>query len=290
MHPIQVFISSRESELKEEREAVEHAVIILWNNEKIPFKYWKWEHAKEIPSGKQADDVQSEGVKNSAIYVLILGEEYGNFEYGESPTHKEYDVACSEVEEDCILIYIKEVEEREDKLGKWIGKIKTKHTYKSFKDVTELQHFVEDKLRHLCFDRSFSLMEQNVKSDKDDIITKIYSKLWACEDGMRSLTNLRVFGGESNKSDKLKIAAKVATKFFEFYRINRIQLNQNVCDIIDKMDEKWKEAFVNIKLSPAIDPKGDIDRWIKAWEICNEEIPKLRYELEKEFRKLLKVK
>ncbi len=66
-----VFISSRLTELEEERAAVEEAVFELWNNENLPFMIWRWESAKEIPSGKHPDIVQSEGVKDSDIYVLI---------------------------------------------------------------------------------------------------------------------------------------------------------------------------------------------------------------------------
>jgi hypothetical protein len=131
-----VFISSRMKELSEERKTVEEAVSELWTHESLPFTIWVWEDAKEIPSGKHPDEVQSKGVRDSDIYVLILGSEYGDFEYGESPTHEEYDIACSEREEDCILIYIKEVgRRREEKLEKWIEEIKDRHTFKAFENV-----------------------------------------------------------------------------------------------------------------------------------------------------------
>ncbi|MHA1482660.1 MAG: DUF4062 domain-containing protein [Candidatus Heimdallarchaeaceae archaeon] len=146
-----VFISSRNEELAEEREVVEKAVFELWNHEDIPFKFWRSENAKEIPSGKNIDKIQSEAIKNSDIYILILGSEYGNSEYGESQTHKEYKDACSEVEEDCILIYIKDVEDRNEKVDRWIKEIKekNKHTYKIFKNSDELKNLVEKRLRNL---------------------------------------------------------------------------------------------------------------------------------------------
>ena len=145
-----VFISSRIDELKEEREKVKEGIHELWNQEDIPFKDWDWEEAKEIPSGKSPDKVQSEGVKDSDIYLLILGSEYGGFEYGESPTHKEYKLACSETEEDCILIYIKKVENREEKCDRWIKEIKEdKRTYKLFETQHDLKNLVKIRLRDL---------------------------------------------------------------------------------------------------------------------------------------------
>ncbi len=145
-----VFISSKLQELKEEREIVEKAVFELWNNEGLPFKCWRWEEcAKDIPSGKHPNEVQSEGVRDSDVYVLILCSEYGEFEYRKSPTHKEYDIACSKFEEDRILIYIKESGKREEKLEKWMGEIKNKHTTKLFKNPDELKDLVKTRLRDL---------------------------------------------------------------------------------------------------------------------------------------------
>ena len=146
---LNVFISSRLEELEEERKTIEKAVSELWNNENLPFTVWKWESAKEIPTGKHPDKLQSEGVRDSDIYVLILGSEYGDFEYRESPTHKEYDTACSELEEDCILLYVKEVGRREEKLEKWIEEIKNKHTFKSFVNPYQLKDLVKTRLRDL---------------------------------------------------------------------------------------------------------------------------------------------
>ncbi|MCK4733017.1 MAG: DUF4062 domain-containing protein, partial [Methanophagales archaeon] len=137
-------------ELSEERAAVEEAVSELWTHENLPFTIWRWEEAKEIPSGKHPDVVQSKGVRDSDIYVLILGSEYGDFEYGESPTQKEYDIACSEHEQDCILIYIKEVgRRREEKLEKWIEEIKNRHTFKAFENRDQLKDLVKTRLRDL---------------------------------------------------------------------------------------------------------------------------------------------
>lgn len=144
-----VFISSIIEELENERNAVKNAVSELWEHESLPFKCWNWEYAKEIPSGKDPDEVQTEGIIKSNIYILILGSEYGNYEYGESPTHKEYKIACSEIEKDSILIYLKEVKDRDKKLDKWISELKEKHTYKPFKNQDNLINLVKTRLRDL---------------------------------------------------------------------------------------------------------------------------------------------
>ncbi len=70
---LKVFISSRMNELEKERAAVEKAIFELWTHETLPFTIWRWERAKEIPSGKHPGEVQSKGVRDSDVYVLILG-------------------------------------------------------------------------------------------------------------------------------------------------------------------------------------------------------------------------
>jgi hypothetical protein len=150
-----VFISSRIRELEEERVTVEEAVKELKNNEDISYKTWRWETAsKERPSGYTPDEVQSKELKNSDVYLLILGAEYGP-EEGTSSTHKEYEEAHSEF--DCILVYVKNdentVKKREKRLRQWLERIAGEVTYKGFESTEELKAHVKDKLRALWHDK-----------------------------------------------------------------------------------------------------------------------------------------
>ncbi|MBE9593668.1 MAG: DUF4062 domain-containing protein, partial [Proteobacteria bacterium] len=144
-----VFISSRLEEL-EERVTVEEAVKELLNNDGIVYKTWRWEKAsKERPSGNTPDGVQSKELKNSDVYLLILGAEYGP-EEGISSTHKEYEEAHFEFDTECILVYVKNdedtVKKREERLKKWLERIAGEVTYKGFKSTEELKAHVKDKL------------------------------------------------------------------------------------------------------------------------------------------------
>ncbi len=171
--PQTVFISSRIDELKEERNNVEVGISELWNHEDIPFKVWDWGNAKEIPSGKSTDRIQSEGVRDSDIYVLILGSEYGNKEYGESPTHKEYDIACSELEKDCILIFIRKGGRIEEKLERWIEELKNKHTCKPFENPDQLKNLVKTRLRDLWSEEKWKANKVDADEKLPDIRVKV---------------------------------------------------------------------------------------------------------------------
>lgn len=88
-----VFISSRMKELSQERATVEEAVSELWTHENLPFTIWGWGDAKEIPSEKLLDKEQSEGAKDSDIYVLIyIKEVERRREYRED--RMEHEVYC----------------------------------------------------------------------------------------------------------------------------------------------------------------------------------------------------
>lgn len=175
---LQVFISSRSVELEKERDAVEYAINELRKNEDLPFDVWRSESAKEIPSGKHPDEVCSKGVRDSDIYVLILGSEYGGFKYKKSPTHKEYETACSEIKKDRILIYIKEVENREEKLERWIGAIKGEHTFKPFENSDQLKDSVKTRLRDIIFSKQkftiscYPEVSSNVPPDVADFVNR----------------------------------------------------------------------------------------------------------------------
>ena len=152
-----VFISSRIKEMENERDAVESVFVNLREKENINFISWRLEkESKTIPSAKSPDVVQSENLKESDIYLLILGSEYGR-KKGMSPTHKEYNEALFEIDKDCILIYAKNdedtVQKRDERLKKWIEEMRETRTCKPFKNVEELKIFVKNRLRHLWYEK-----------------------------------------------------------------------------------------------------------------------------------------
>ena len=254
---LKVFISSKLQELEKEREVVEEAVSELWNNENIPFTIWRWESAKEIPSGKHPDKVQSEGVKDSDIYVLIMGSEYGDFEYGESPTHNEYGIAGSEIEEDFILIYIKEVEDREENLDRWIKEIreKNKHTYKPFKNPDELKNLVKNRLRDLWNKRKGS-REVIIKSARH--VPELYysSSKNSCygEDFDADELNVEIRGDDKSKSF---IAFLISSIFYnktdydttiDDISLTAFTKDKETTTILDriKLDDEWKDFDTDV--------------------------------------------
>ena len=245
-----VFISSRVKEMEKERKAVVKAVSELGTQESLPLKDWTWESAKEIPSGKDSDEVQTEGITRSDIYVLILGSEYGDFEYGESPTHKEYKTACSQIERDCILIFYAEVEDREEKLDRWLSELKGKHTYKPFKNEDDLLNLVKNRLRDICNKRCVNI---EVIIKKALHVPQLYSRSSKSECYGESFDanklNIEIKGDDNSKSFiAFFISLLIHNKTDYNTTIDNINLtvcvkdkNMITLDRIKFENDKWKD-------------------------------------------------
>ena len=95
-------------------------------------------------SGLSPEELYSEEVINSDIYIGLIGSDYGSIlESGISPTELEYDL-YNKTHNDA-LIYIKEVDFRDDKTKEFIEKIGT-HSYTKFKDRYDLIKQIKESL------------------------------------------------------------------------------------------------------------------------------------------------
>jgi len=178
---IKIFISSRLEELKEERAAVAEAIEELQKNKNMPYKPWMWENeSKNMPIGHPTDKVQSGHLKDSRVFTLIVGAEYG-CEDGLSPSHKEYTEAVLKIDKDCILVYVKNdektVRNRDEKLNKFLESIKPGITYKKFENTEELGLFVRDRLTDLWMNKFKQVFEASPTTTPPDRIQIIQNLL-----------------------------------------------------------------------------------------------------------------
>ena len=94
--------------------------------------------------GTPPRDVYSEEVINSDIYIGLIGSDYGTpLESGISPTELEYDL-YNKTHNDA-LIYIKDVEFRENKTEEFIKKV-SNHSYTTFNNRYDLMNKIKKSL------------------------------------------------------------------------------------------------------------------------------------------------
>lgn len=136
-----IFVSSVRREFEQERKFIKQEI----ENDYILNRFFDVFLFEELSaSGSSPITLYSEEVINSDIYIGLIGSDYGSIlESGISPTELEYDL-YNKTHNDA-LIYIKEVDFRDDKTKEFIEKIGT-HSYKRFKNRYDLIELIKKSL------------------------------------------------------------------------------------------------------------------------------------------------
>ena len=128
-----IFISSVRKEFEQERKFIKQEI----ENDYMLNRFFEVFVFEEYSaSGVSPKELYSEEAINSDIYIGLIGSDYGSIlESGISPTELEYDL-YNKTHNDA-LIYIKDVDFRDEKTVRFIEKI-GKHSYAIFEDRYEL--------------------------------------------------------------------------------------------------------------------------------------------------------
>ena len=98
--------------------------------------------------------------------------------------------------------------------------------------------------------------------------------------------------------EKVRIAVENYYSFIKYYQENRLFFDNKICGILDKIDSQIVEAWSDFmtyelnldKLSTESEfRKEQREVMKKCWNVIKEDVPKLKTDLEDEFRKLLGV-
>ncbi|MEN6552541.1 MAG: ATP-binding protein [Methanobacterium sp.] len=174
-----VFVSGNQTELKDERMAVQEVI----ENTPIIQDFFKPFLFEDTPaSSRTAASTYLEAVKNSDIYLGILGSVYGHKdENGISATEKEYDTFIEHITDGEIIILVKgdNTVVREPKIDEFFNKIRDNCVYTRFNSVEELKDevikslksFLEDEgvIRSEAFDKRINLESDLTDIDENEV-------------------------------------------------------------------------------------------------------------------------
>ena len=134
-----IFISSNRKEFEQERKFIKQEI----ENDYILNRFF--DVFEELTAnGQSPEELYSEEVINCDIYIGLIGSDYGNIsKSGISPTELEYDL-YNKTHNDT-LIYLKNVEFRDEKTEEFIKKIGT-HSYTHFEDRYDLIKQIKERL------------------------------------------------------------------------------------------------------------------------------------------------
>ncbi|MCE9539423.1 MAG: DUF4062 domain-containing protein [Bacteroidetes bacterium] len=158
-----VFVSSTVWDLASERKAAEIAISKIGGHPLISEKTF-------IAENKNPLKACTDQVKQSDIYILLLGGRYGyELENGKSVTELEWDTACSQNKPRLVfnLKYITK-EDKQEEFAKQVGHIFYGRFWKEVNDAFELSSEIELSLRNL-------ISEEKLNKKKNS--EKLYSSL-----------------------------------------------------------------------------------------------------------------
>ena len=119
-------------------------------------------------------------VKECPVYILLVGESYGSIPeqdevlLGKSFTEFEYDAACAKCKEKgmVILCFIKEIERTDDRLVKFVDRLRKSHGVANFKDADDLPGLVLASLRRELNKSEFKALFTDEKVQPVKVVDK----------------------------------------------------------------------------------------------------------------------
>ncbi len=139
-----------------------------------------------------------------------------------------------------------------------------------------------------------SIRFSKLYEERAKIIRDLYYKLFDFEQAMASFVSPMQWAGEKPMKEKRKITAETGNEFRDYYKRNKIYLSEKVSEILEDMDKIFTESWINFTTfeidnpeSRALKPTEKMKEWIKVWDKIRLDIPRLRNQLEKEFRQIL---
>ncbi|EEL16931.1 hypothetical protein bcere0016_24760 [Bacillus cereus 95/8201] len=182
----------------------------------------------------------------------------------------------------------KQISENQLMVNKQLEDHKTILTRQIDEHKSELQK-LENK-HHIIFNK--------LHENRAETIKVLYSKFVDLENKMINLTKLFRAAGEKSMKEKADEALMSYEDFISFYSVNRIYFNEDVCELIDKIEKEIRGTLIDtgvyelnlIESGPGSKvSEQQTQIWIKNWNRIEKDVPKLKGNLEGEFRKLLGV-
>ncbi len=129
-----IFLSSVQKEFEQERLFIKQEI----ENDYLLNRFFEIFAFEKTPaSEKSPQELYSQEVTDSDIYIGLIGSDYGNvLESGISPTELEYDL-FNKAHNDA-YIFVKQTEYRDENTTKFLHKIRDERSYQRFRDKYEL--------------------------------------------------------------------------------------------------------------------------------------------------------
>jgi hypothetical protein len=123
--------------------------------------------------------------------------------------------------------------------------------------------------------------------ERAHVIKEVYRKIAVAEKWMKEYVTPIDLGGLPPIEERSKRAAESANEFVDYYKENKIFLNNDICKLLDEIHKCIAEAWIKFNQKDRVRP--DKDYWGDSWQTITEKLPQIKEKLENDFRNILGV-
>ena len=170
----------------------------------------------------------------------------------------------------------------------WASRILEKERSQYAKDLAE--HTADlDKLK-----KEHEVIFTNLHEKRATVIEELYSRLVETDDAFHSIIKPFQDDSEPSLKNKFSTFVKAYNEYYYFFQKKRVYFSPSVCKIIDQLNMVLVESHTEIawnspdEFHPVL-MKEKRERWIKVWDLYNNNMVNLKKELENSFRSILGV-
>jgi hypothetical protein len=134
----------------------------------------------------------------------------------------------------------------------------------------------------------------DLHTKRAEVTAELYKKFVEFEEDMRRLTDPMERPDDPPREEKIQQAAESGNQSINYYMKNKIYFLPGICETIEQLNQEYQDIFANSKSNTGSNHRkvssdrveGRLELWKRTIE---EDIPKLKTELEAHFRELLGV-
>jgi hypothetical protein len=127
-----------------------------------------------------------------------------------------------------------------------------------------------------------------------DAIREIYKGLIETSDSFKQLTSLFETASMPDKESRAKLFIEYYESSIQYFRKNRLLLNQEICDSIEAYQNEFLKPFIEFRIyvmnPQSFDHTSSIDTWLAVAAKATQDMPAILDGLEESFREILGVK
>lgn len=121
-----------------------------------------------------------------------------------------------------------------------------------------------------------------------EVIAELYKRLVWAHSSLGEMVSILQSGGEEERKKGVEKAGEHTSYFLVYFHENDIYFDQSLCTAIENLEGKFRSTWFDFTVFPDRKPASGKE-WHAIWKNFTQEVPPLKREIQKRFRKLLGV-